>query len=188
MLGKLIDWLMKLGGVDSDSVALAIVLRLEYVSREGSVKKAWNLKVGLACARTQKPPARCACTVTPSLATPIPPIIIHHLDPIRRAGEAALQTQPHKPPPPCWAAGRGRLGKGLCTSPARWCPHALPHTPAPHISNTCAQNKCSKCHCIGHNATNHTPQIDAFLVAAGLTGNVEDANGLIEASEDSSWW
>ncbi len=73
--------------------------------------------------------------------------------------------------------------------------HAPTHThiqsptkPCPHIHPTCAQNKCSKCHCIGHNATNHSPKIDAFLVASGLAGHVEDANGLIEASEESSWW
>jgi hypothetical protein len=49
VLGKLIDWLMKMGGVDSDTLALAIVLRLEYIAREGSAKKAWNLTVRRAC-------------------------------------------------------------------------------------------------------------------------------------------
>ena len=49
-------------------------------------------------------------------------------------------------------------------------------------------NKCSLCKCIGHNKTNHTSAIDAFLAAEGLKDMAKDTEELVQAVEEDGWW
>lgn len=49
-------------------------------------------------------------------------------------------------------------------------------------------NKCSRCKCIGHNKQNHADDIDNFLMSNRLVGYVEDAEGLVGATEEDGWW
>eukprot|EP00798_Chlamydomonas_sp_ICE-L_P005063 gene5063-34858_t len=43
------------------------------------------------------------------------------------------------------------------------------------------QNKCSVCHCKGHNSTNHPAKFDAFLKANRLQGAIDDAMAVADS-------
>lgn len=49
-------------------------------------------------------------------------------------------------------------------------------------------NKCSICKCIGHNKTNHTKEIDSFLLQNQLKDMAKDATELVDAVEEDGWW
>lgn len=50
------------------------------------------------------------------------------------------------------------------------------------------QNKCSVCHCKGHNKSNHSDELSSFLRAEGFMAKVEEMFEKIEMAEQALDW